>query len=267
MPSTTTKRAYSGKDADMLTAAAVILQSAINHQSAIVVKRPKWNGTFFTDLQSTIADAFPNLLGVDNASELRKATALLNSIQVNAMNDLSLDKVQLEEDFKGNKLQRNEMLTNLGFTAHYRQLQKKSQSALVELLFKFKTNMTDTMKAQITTAGTAPELITSILGYAETLKNSNISQEALKGGRKENTKEVVEQLNAIYNQVISIARICTRIFSGEPTIRDQFSFAKVKAAGSGGTHAANAGQGSQPGTSNPGTSGSGSSTNTENQPV
>lgn len=264
---TTIKRAYSGKDADMLTAAAVILQSAINHQSVIVLKRPNWNGTFFTDLQTTVTNAFPNLLGVDNASELRKATALLNSIQVNAMSDLSLFKVQLEEDFKDNKPQRDEMLTNLGFTAHYRQVQKKSQSALVELLFKFKTNMTAPIQAQITTAGTAPELITSILGYAETLKNSNISQEALKGGRKETTKEVVEQLNAIYNQVISIARICTRIFKDQYPIRDQFSFAKVKAAISGGTHAANGGQGSPSGTSNPGTSGSGSSTNTESQTV
>ncbi|HEY9113339.1 MAG TPA: hypothetical protein VIN10_01480 [Bacteroidales bacterium] len=248
------KRAYTGKDADMLTACATIAQNAINHKTELIAKRPTWADPFLPDVKLRIDNAFPNFLGADNAQQLRQATRLVNSIQASAMADLSLFKVQIEEDFRGNKPLLKEMLTTLGFVQHYASVQNKSQSALVELLFKFKTNMTASLQTQISAAGTPAELITGIIGYAETLNNSNIAQEALKGGRKEFTLEAITEFNEIYTQVISIAKIASRIFKDNPAIRDQFSYAKILRAVKGNAAGSNGGSVS---TSNPGESGSG----------
>jgi hypothetical protein len=261
------KRAYTGKDADMLTACATIAQNAINHKTVLVSKRANWAGPFLPDLKLRIDNAFPNFLGADNAQQLRLATSLVHSVQASAMADLSLFKVQIEEDFKGNKPLLNEILATLGFTQHYSSVQNKSQSALVELLFKFKTNMAPNLQTQISAAGTSAELIASIMGYAETLNNSNIAQETLKGGRKENTQEALIEFNEIYSQVISIAKISSTIFKDNTAIREQFSYAKILRAAKGNALGSNNGSGSS---SNPGESGSGGSVNNgdnEIQPV
>ena len=236
-----TKRAYTGRDADMLITAATIAQNAINHKTELISKRPIWADPFLPDVKLRIDNAFPNFLGVDNASLLRQATSLVRSIQANAMADLSLFKVQIEEDFRGNKPLLNEMLTTLGFSQHYSSVQNKSQSALVELLFKFKTNMSTTLQTQISAAGTAPALITAIIGYTATLNNSNIAQEALKGGRKELTLEAITEFNEIYTQIIGIAKIASRIFKDNPAIREQFSYAKILRAVKGNASGSNNG--------------------------
>jgi len=236
-----TKRAYTGKDADMLTTAATLVQNAINHKTVLVSKRANWADPFLPDIKLRIDNAFPNFLGADNAQQLRQATSLVHSIQANAMADLSLFKVQIEEDFRGNKPLLKEMLTTLGFVQHYASIQNKSQSALVELLFKFKTNMAASLQTQISAAGTSAELIASIIGYAETLNNSNIAQEALKGGRKELTQEAITEFNEIYNQVISIAKISSTIFKANPAIREQFSYAKILRAVKGNASGSNDG--------------------------
>jgi len=111
---------------------------------------------------------------------------------------------------------------------------------MLELLYRFKTNIVPALQTEISAAGTDPGLITDIIGYADEFSASNIRQETLKGGRKEITQENVGELNAIYNEVIGIARISARIFKDSYPIRDQFSYAKIlKALGHQGAASAN----------------------------
>jgi hypothetical protein len=166
---------------------------------------------------------------------MRNATQVVNNLMNTALDNLSLFNVQVKTDFQSNPAQLNNMLTSLGFVQHYKGAYKKNQQDLIELLYKFKTNMTAELKTQITTAGTSPALIEDIIAHADTLKNANITQETLKGGRKKISEDGVIEFNAIYNSVISIAKISASIFKNDPAIRDQFNFSKTLKALTGST--------------------------------
>lgn len=224
------KRAYSGKDVDMLTACATIIGHAIDNSALLIAKRPLWADPFFPNLKNRIEDAFPSLLGIDNAQAMRQATVVVTGIQAQALIDLAEFKVQIEEDFKSNRPRRDEILTTLGFTAHLKAAQNKDQEALVELLNRFKTNMIATLSAEITAAGMAPATIAAISGYADILRDANITQETLKGSRKTLSANVVNQLNGIYNDVISVARISAKFFKNNSAMSDKFSYTKTLAA-------------------------------------
>jgi hypothetical protein len=227
---TEVKRAFSGKDVDMLTACCTLIERAEELKDELVKNRPKWVDPFFPDLSKRLYDAFPNLLGIDNAKELRQATQVVNQLHKTASRDIALFKVQVEEDFKNDKVRRNEILTLLGFTGLLRDAQRNSQQALIELLLTFKANMTPDLQKEITAAGMNGELITKITDYADQLNESNITQETLKGNRKMVSAEAVTELNGLYSEVISVARIATKIFKGDKTKQAAFSFSQIMKA-------------------------------------
>ena len=161
---------------------------------------------------------------------MREATQIVIGIQATALPALAEFKVQIVEDFKNNKPRRDEILNRLGFTQHLKDAQNNDQEALVELLAKFKKNMNAPLQTEITTAGMSAALITAIISYADTLKNSNITQETLKGSRKVISQAGVTEFNAIYNAVISIAKISAKFFIDDVAIRDKFSYSKTLSA-------------------------------------
>lgn len=221
------KRAYTGKDVDMLTACGSIIEHAIDNKTFLVSKRANWVDPFLPNLKTRIENAFPNFLGIDNAQAMRDATQVVLGIQKNALRDLAEFKVQIMEDFKSNKKRRDEILTVLGFTQHLKDAQKNDQEALIELLIKFKKNMTTQLQNEIVTAGMSTTLITAIIGYADVLKNSNITQETLKGSRKTISAAAVKEFNEIYNTVISVAKISAKFYKGDKAMMDKFSYAKT----------------------------------------
>jgi hypothetical protein len=223
-------RSYNIKDVDLLVAASTVTESAITQKKFLQSKRSNWADPYFEDFKARIQNTTQNYLGVDNAKQLRMATQTLTGIQKVALEALSFCKVQLEEDFKSNKAQRNEILTQLGFKTYHIKAQNKDQEALVNLLYQFKTNMTEGLSAQVIAQGMMPEAIKEIIGYADSLHHANINQETFKGQRKELTAAGIKAFNEIHDEAISICRIATCYFKDKPAIKDQFSFTKVAKA-------------------------------------
>lgn len=221
-------RNYKCKDVEMLITAATINESAIKNKTFLQSKRANWADPFFEDFKAEIDQTIEDYLGADSAKQLRESTQIVLEIQANAMKDLAELKTQIEADFKSNPVQKTEILTTLGFNAHYKAVQSKDQEALVNLLFQFKTNLTADLRTKITDQGTAPATLDTIILYAEELKNANITQEGNKGARKEITAEAVTAFNAIYDKVINIAVISAKFYKDKPELKDQFSFTKVK---------------------------------------
>ncbi|MBC7525699.1 MAG: hypothetical protein H7239_14840 [Flavobacterium sp.] len=226
---TTVKRKYNNKDIEMLTATAIIIENAIANKTFLQTKRSTWANTFFEDLEAHIKNTTETYLGKDAAKQLRDATQIVLGIQKQALIDLAEFKVQVEEDFKDNSIQKTEILKNLGFTDYHKIAQKGDQEGLVNLLFQFKTNMTSILKTEIVTKGTAEITINNIVSYATVLKTANIDQETFKGTRKEITDEAITAFNEIYDKVISIAKISSNFYKKEKTKQQLFSYAKVSA--------------------------------------
>ena len=222
-----TTRKYKAKDIDMLVACSTIIENAIANKTFLQTKRSNWTDDFFTNLQNNINKALEEHLGVDSAKSLRGATQVLKSIQKQALKDLAEIKVQITQDFKKEPVKQTEILTQLGFTTYHKEAQNGDQEALVQLLYKFKTNLTNELKNEIVSKGTAESILTDATTYADTLKNADITQETFKGTRKEITETAINAFNEIYDDVISIAKIASNFYKEEPVKKDLFSFTKI----------------------------------------
>ena len=220
-------RTYSVKDVDLLVAASTILESANNNKSFLQSKRSTWADPFFDNLKVKIATATQTHLGVDNAKNLRGATQALLTIQKQATKDLALCKIQIEEDYKSDKPRRTELLKQLGFTDFLKKAQTGDQEALIQLLFQFKTNLIMSLKTELVAKGIALATLDNITAYADSLILANVSQESFKASRKTITAEAIMAFNEIHSEIMAICKIATKLYLDSPTLKDQFSFAKV----------------------------------------
>jgi len=220
-------RNYSCKDVDMLMASKTIAESFRTNISELSTTRTDWTEQYATDLITKIDNAIETHLGIDAKKDLRNATATLSSIQVPAKRDVSYFKTQIDEDFKKETSKRDEILKTLGFAKHLRGVQKGNQESLIQLLYMFKTNMTDTLRQEIIAKGLSATLIDNIIGYADTFKQANVTQESFKGSTKEITQEVTDVFNAIYDEIIGICKKASNYYQYEPLKKEQFTFAKA----------------------------------------
>jgi len=218
---------YRAKHVDMIIAAATIVEAAINNKTFLQSKRSAWADPFFDKLKMRIDKVAQSVLGADNAKQLREATRAVLKIQQDALRDLGEAKVQITEDFKKAPARRDEMLKQLGFADHYETARKASQEALIQLLFRFRENLTEPLRSEIEAAGTDAAVLARIKAYAATLKKAEVSQETFKGERKILTAGNMEDLNNIYDEVISICKIASRFLKEKPASKAQFNFAKI----------------------------------------
>jgi len=225
-PKQMSDRNYHCKDVEMLMGSETVIMSATDNLAFLITKRPIWANPFFPDLQARITLAYSEHLGIDNAQALRAATIVLKAVQIPAQNDIAEFKVQIDSDFNSDRPRRDEILNVLGFTEHLKDIQVGDQEALIELLIKFKTNI-PTFQAEIITKGMAPASITTIVGYADTLKNANVTQETAKGTRKTITAAALTEFNAIFEIINGICKMCFKFFKNDKPRQDMFSFSKV----------------------------------------
>ena len=220
-------RKFKAKAVDFIIASDTILDSAIANKTFLQSKRSTWADPFFQDIKAQINDATQTYLGMDSAVALRQSTKSVYIIVATAYADLAEVKVQIEEDFKDNPSQKNEILTTLGFTTYFVAAQNKDQESLINLLFRFKTNLTPVLSAEIVAKGTAQASLDNIIAYADQLKDADVSQEGNKAQRQVLTADAIIEFNDIYSKVISITRIAAKFYKNNPALSDQFSFTKV----------------------------------------
>ncbi len=220
------QRKYKGKDVDMLTTSQAITEQAIAHKDFLIEKRPSWAGLFFENHLNRIASCFEDILGIDNVGQQRRATQLVKTIHSGAYDKVSFFKVQVEEDFKKEPERRTEILKSLGFG--YFAQSRRVQETMVQLLYQFKKGLTVELKAEILAKGTDAQVMDAIVAYADQLAKANVTQETLKGGRKEITSDSIRILNEIYDDTMSIAKIARKAYAGDKAKQDIFSYAPTQ---------------------------------------
>ncbi len=72
--------------------------------------------------------------------------------------------------------------------------------------------MDATLKTEVTAKGTDAASIVEIIGFADTLKNSNVSQETFKSNRPTLSEQAINTFNDLYDDVIAVGKISSRIF-------------------------------------------------------
>lgn len=220
-------RNYSCKDVDMLTASRIVAENFKANIGELSSVRNDWTEQYATDLVVRINQTIETNLGIDAKKDLRDATSGVSSIQTMAKRDLSFFKTQIDDDFKTQPVLRDEILNTLGFSKLLRNVQKGNQEALVQLLYAFKKNMTDSLRAQITDKGLSANLIDKIVEYAGTFNEANAGQEGLKQSTKEISKEVAAVFNSIYDEIIGICKKVSNYYQFDAVKKEQFTFSKI----------------------------------------
>jgi hypothetical protein len=232
MPQATNPRIYSAKDAVMLTALSVILKNADDNLTELTAENENWSATLVSTLKASVDKDFKDILGIDPKKDQRAATATVKAIQAAALPLLSTVSLRMGVAIK-DTARRAELLTQLGFTAFGKKAQAKDQIALIELLAKFKTNLTAEVKAEITASkDIKATVVDSIIGYANVFSNENITQETYKSNSKNITAESVAALNATYTAVVTeFAKLVQDFYKKKKSAKkDLFSFSAIKKA-------------------------------------
>ena len=214
-------RNYSYKDVAMLMAAKTILQSMMTNVGELSLARSNWTEAYVTGLVQKTENAIEDFLGLNKSQDLVGATSALTQIVGPALRNLGLLKTQIQVDFSATA---ETILKQLGLN---KDIHKLNQEQLIELLLAFKKGMTEKLKADMIAKGTNPALIDSIIGYAAELQEANLNQEGLKSTTKEVSQEVVDAFNSIYDEVMGICKIASKIYQDEPLKKEQFTFSKV----------------------------------------
>ena len=220
-------RIYPYKDADMLMASKIIAGNFKNNISELSTVRTDWTTDYSDKLDIRVNNVLEGYLGVNSKNDLLNATASLSAIQVQAKSDLSFFKTQIDDDFKDDKTKRDSINKILGFDRHIRLVQRGNQESLVQLLYTFKTNMSESLRTEITSRGLSDSLITKIIDYAATFTQANVTQETSKETSKELTQEVIDSFNDIYSELIGICKKASAYYRYEPLKKEQFTFSKV----------------------------------------
>jgi hypothetical protein len=221
------KRNYSYKDVDMLTGLKIVAGNFISCIGELSAVRSDWTEQYAIDLAARINQTIETHLGIDAKKDLRGATSGVSSIQASARRDLSFFKTQIDDDFKSEPATRDEILNTLGFSKYLRAVQKGNQESLIQLLYAFKNNMSETLRTQITEKGLSATLINNIIGYARAFNEANTSQESLKLSTKEISNEVVDLFNALYDEVIGICKKVSVYYQYDAVKKEQFTFSKI----------------------------------------
>ena len=230
MPATPTRK-YTTSDAIMLITLATIVDNAIANLAFLVTKRSIWANPFLPNLHSRINTIIQTYLGVDTAKDLRAATKVVEAIQKQALTTLGEINTQIVADFKKQPDRRDEILNTLGFKAHYQDAYKtKSQIALINLLFSIKQNLNATLKTEITTKGTEASSLEAVIGFADALKNANVTQETYKSNKPTNTADAITTFNDIYDEVIGVATIAAKFLKEDKAKQAGFIYSKLVAA-------------------------------------
>jgi hypothetical protein len=220
-------RKYKVKDVNMILAADIIIGHAIANKDFLVSKRTTWKDPFFEDFHQRINNAIETYLGADNAKELRGATQKVHAV-LNPVKELLTEvKVQIEEDFKSTPERRDEILNNLGFTENYKGVKLGDQESAIELLYRFKTNLTPELQLEITNAGISGTTLGTLIDHSDKLRDANVTQEISKGYRKVLTAETITEFNAIYSILITVNRVASNFFKKERAKKELFSFNKT----------------------------------------
>lgn len=218
------QRKYKAKDVDMVIAISTIISNAKGNQEFLQTKRSTFTLDYFTQLEAEIDLVTQKYLGADNARDLRLASISLYATQEEALRLAGEIKLQILLDFGDNA---GELLNNLGFITYWARARKKDQEALIDLLFRFKTNMTPALREEMIAHGTMAADIDSLIAKADLLKTSDASQELHKTNRPLATEEAIAAFNGIYSKVMSVAKMATVFYKGNSTHQNLFSFSKI----------------------------------------
>lgn len=219
----------------MLIAALTVCENFAANSAALIAEQPQWADPYIGNFKQIVEKFLNQYFGISSKKALKEATRVVDSVQLQAKDDLSMVRTQIVRNFDGQTLRKEAVLDLLGYSAHWSKARNTNQSETISLLFTFVNNLTPALRAELEGKNINKARLDKIVSLKQTLADANISQETLKGSSKLDTAEAKAALDNIYNTAMHICDIGKKLFRNDPVRKDLFVFSKlVSAQESGG---------------------------------
>lgn len=210
----------------MLMTIRIIITTIIKRSKELIVFQKNVTQEYGTGLLKSCDHTMDNVLGKDFGQRRIDATNNLNKLVEPALNDISLLKTQIEVNFRNEPELCNKMLRALRLTNNYAGVRKGKQTTLIETLIAFKDNADEYTKV-FDEKGISLETGTKLAKYADVVRDAETLQEELKNSTPLLTDQTLDQMNDIYDEVISICKIARKIYHDDSLVRKQFTYSHV----------------------------------------
>ncbi len=221
------KRKFRCSDLAMLTVAGTLADTFEQEKAVFVAESPYYDDPYLPNFKAAIETILSSVYGINPKNNLKEATRKVVQLTLDAKEDLQLVREQLVRGFRKEPEQRAELLQRYGFRAYWDRACRGQQEAMIGLLFTFRNNLKAEDRALMEARGVSPSRIDRILAAATLLKEANTGQEGHKFTSKENTKDVVVQLNEIFDRTMDICFLGQRLFKDYPAKKEMFTFSKL----------------------------------------
>ncbi len=224
-----TKRIFKGQAVEMLTTLSILLTVLEGLKAELIKLFPLWKDPHFANLKALVKQNIDTYIGVDNLEDLRKATAVLVTIQFKAIDDIKSMYLQLNRFIK-DKPALKEYLRNLGFSDYYFEARSnKSQIDLIKLLLQINKNLDAATKAELIAKNINKELMDRLTGYGTVLNDANVKQETFKTTKSTFSETANTDLNDVYTQVMDVVVVAADTYKKNKVLVKQLSYSAVLA--------------------------------------
>lgn len=220
------KKVFQGKYIDMLFALETIMNSAEVFQADLEEDVTTFTLAYFTTLLVRIDDAF-GMIGVDKFHDQREATDTIQTDAAEIYDSLSSLKRKLTRLYADDKKALNELFRTLGYAHYYKKADKNRYRGTIELCNHFSRNLSPAIQADLVAKGVPLLTLTTIVNAPNVLRIKNVKQENAKGFKMKLTEDNIITLNALYNEVMTIADAGKDKFRDSRATYTQFSYNAV----------------------------------------
>jgi hypothetical protein len=219
------KRMFKGSAIQMLLASKIIMENAILLVAKIKALRPKWDEKYLAGVSDTVSGILKNDFGYDASASIKEKTEEVLAKEGTAKVLLQQVKMQLELDFRKDEAKSQRFLIALGLDSA-KHISNASQDMVVEMLSKFRKNLTPAMEKELVDAGMSPQTFTDLKLLADDFPVLDVEQEVLKSTQKEISAALNDKLNTIYDEVITIAKMASSMLP-DKLDAEKFNFTRT----------------------------------------
>lgn len=218
-----------------LIASLTVCENFTANSVALIAEQPQWADPFIGNFKKMVEKFLTQYFGISSKKDLKEATRVVDSVQTQAKDDLSMVRTQIVRNYNGQTSRKEAVLDLLGYAAHWSKASNNNQSETIALLFTFVNNLTPALRAELEGKNVNSARLDKIVSLKQTLSDANITQETLKGSTKLDTAEAKAALDNIYNTSMHICDVGKKLFRNDPVRKELFVFSKLVSAQESGS--------------------------------
>lgn len=216
---------YEYSHLEMLQGGRTINLSVEKNIDLFTQRRAFITSAYIQSLGTRISDTEKQVV-VDRKKEQKEDTLAIVSIQKEAASLFTDLFADMRIAYRTNKDRLQYIYQALDYNKYYAKAKKNNQGAMATLLLTFGKNIND-YQAELVEKGILQTNIERLKTLAQLFVDADAAQEQEKHAGVKVTEDMQKELNALYDEVMTLCNLGKLIFRKDPAMAEQFVFSKI----------------------------------------